>query len=531
MIGPYVIDRQGVVYAVSPKAMEGRLSAAARNLTDPAGKAFIYDMEGLLYELDMKTHEPTLVVARAAPGWHGKGMYSGQGVVVVANNGEHAAGLGRPAGTGYVWRGDAVSPDLPSDPMLLAGGTDYGHRVVHLAHESDATVTFTLEAGTGATWKPIAKVPVPANGYAFHVLPRDVDGDWVRVRSDRVATKVTALFQYGTRGGLTEDQRLFSALADVGSTEPWIGAVMRSGDGDSLPLDVLASEVDGTGRVAADRAWEVAVGRAPVARASDDPVAKMLREKAVPQSPDVSFDAASVILTEGSRRFRLPKPLDPQAAAAYEKAFATGWPRGLREVATERSLLNAAGTFYVLPRVSSGGAAKILPVCSHGKRITDFCSWRGLLVLGGVRQKAAALARNTTTTTSRVIGSTDETGMTSLGAAVWAGDIDELWRLPRPTGRGGPWHETAVEPGVPSDPYLMGGYDEKMLELSHVGVGAVRMIVEIDPAGDGTWFEYATLDVPAGKTVEHRFPSGFLAQWVRLRADTACQASALLTYR
>lgn len=76
-------------------------------------------------------------------------------------------------------------------------------------------------------------------------------------------------------------------------------------------------------------------------------------------------------------------------AADYEQPFATGWPRGLREVVTERSLLNAAGTFYVLPRVTSGGAAKIPPVCSHGKRITEFCSWRGLLVIGGVRQAAA----------------------------------------------------------------------------------------------------------------------------------------------
>jgi hypothetical protein len=91
VIGPYVIDRQGGVRAVSPTIMEGRLSAAAVHPRDPAGRVLIYDMEGLLHELDVRALEPQLLAARAAPGWHGKGMYSGQGVVVVANNGEHEA--------------------------------------------------------------------------------------------------------------------------------------------------------------------------------------------------------------------------------------------------------------------------------------------------------------------------------------------------------------------------------------------------------------------------------------------------------
>ncbi|NBW97670.1 MAG: hypothetical protein EBR28_13330 [Planctomycetia bacterium] len=237
-----------------------------------------------------------------------------------------------------------------------------------------------------------------------------------------------------------------------------------------------------------------------------------------------------MILTEGPKRFRLPKPLDAKVAAAYERPFATGWPRGLREVVTERSLLNAAGTFYVAPRVTSGGAAKILPVCSHGKRITDFCSWRGLLVLGGVRQAAKSQPPDGPPDTSRVIGSTDATGKRSLGPAVWVGDIDELWKLPKPTGRGGPWHETAVEPGVPSDPYLMGGYDRKRLAVTHDAARPVRIVVEIDPAGDGEWFAYSTLVVPVGEAITHEFPPGFLAQWVRLRADAACRATAVFTY-
>jgi hypothetical protein len=738
VIGPYVIDRQGTVRAVSPKIMEGRLSAAAAHPRDPAGKVLIYDMEGVLYELDVRSLEPHVLAARAAPGWHGKGMYAGQGVVIVANNGEHDAGgsvsekykpflyaipytrashdeagvlaewspadgetgwrlikrrqftdvtgpggihgppspdapiwtigwdeksvlllvrsasdaaagrepwhtfrlpkacssydgdhgwhtewprirevvpasagrpakflltmhggwydfpasfsaentqgirplcshlkitgdvapwtlggkpaivfgcddtaksgflsehqnacndlngrsnsnlwfttweglrqLSRPAGIGYVWRGDDVKAGAPSDPFLLAG--DYGPRVVHLAQGSDTAVTFTLSAGAGEVWTPMAQVTVPARGHAFHVLPADVAGDWVRVTLDHDAPAVTAVFRYGTRGGAVQDLGLFPALADVGSTQPWIGGVVRSGAGESLPLDVLATDVDAAGKPAAPRAWQVAVGRPPVELGDDDPSARLLREKAVPMSPDVSFDAASVILTEGKKVFRLPKPLDAAVSAAYEKPFATGWPRGLREVATERSLLNAAGTFYVLPRVTSGGAAKILPVCSHGKRITDFCSWRGLLVLAGIESNS-----------TRVIGSIDAIGNKAHGPAVWVGDIDELWRLPRPTGRGGPWHDTPVVPAAPSDPYLMGGYDTKALELEHDGSEPIKISIEVDPTGDGQWFPYTTLAVPPGSPTMHEFPTGFLCQWVRFKADSACRVTATLTYR
>ncbi len=749
VIGPYVIDAKRRVHAVSPTKMEGRLSAASRHPSDPEGKALVYDMEGLLYELDMKTHEPKLLVARAAPGWHGKGMYAGQDVVVVANNGEHdakwglkafepfayaiantraskdeagvlaewspaagakawrlikrrqftdvtgpggihgpprddaplwaigwdeksvlllvrsardaAAGrepwhtfrmpkacnsfdgdhgwhtewprirevvpaangkpakfiltmhggwydfpgtfsaestggirplcshlkitgdvapwtldgkpviafgcddaaksgfmseeqnprndltgrsnsnlwftsweglatLGRPAGTGYVWRREDVKAGVASDPLLLAGGSGYGHRVVHLAHESDSPVTFTLTAGAGDQWRPIASVTVPPRGYAFSVLPADVAGDWVRVALDRDAAGVTAVFRYGSRGGMQEEPGVFAALADVGSREPWVAAALRTGTSGSLPLEVLARDVDAAGRATEAATWRVAVGTAPEPLASGDPAAVLLRDKTAPTSPDVSFDAGSVILIEGKKVFRLPKPLDPAIAAAYEKPFATGWPRGLREVVTERSLLNAAGTFYVLPRVTSGGAAKIQPVCSHGKRITDFCSWRGLLVLGGVRQQAASETFAGTAAVSRVIGSSDPTGASSRGPAVWVGDIDELWKLPRPTGRGGPWHETAVQAGVPSDPYLMGGYDTKTLALSHDAGGPVSVTIEVDPTGDGVWFPYASISVPAGSPAVHRFPTGFLAQWVRFTTDSACRATAVLTY-
>lgn len=736
-IGPYLINADGNVHPVQPADMEGRISAQARHLTDPEHKIYVYDMEGLLYELDIPSRKATRLFARAVPGWHGKGAYSGQGVLVVANNGEHAAGsankfkpfdyvvpntrkryeeagalaewdgttwklirrrqftdvtgpggihgppspdsplwaigwdeksvllmvrsaadtkaarepwhtfrlpiacasytgdhgwhtewprireiaqaadgrparyiltmhggwyelpgtfsaedptglrpicshlkitgditpwhvngqdllvfgcddtaksgfktslqntrndlngrsnsnlwfttredlgeLGRPGGTAYVWRNEDVKAGVPSDSLLLAGGPDsFDSRVVHLAHGGDEPVTFTLEAGDGSEWHEAAKVAVPAKGYAFYVLPADVEGDWIRVVADRDASDMTVVFRYGTRGGQQVDPKFFDALVDATGDELWTAAVVRSGEREELPLDVLATHV-ADGNASPGRAFRIGMKDTYQLAAKplddDEPAAMFLRNKAIPESPTVEFDAASVILREGDRVFRLPKPLDPATAAVYEKPFASGWPRGLREVVTERAILNAAGSFYVLPRTTSGGAAKMQPVCSHGKRITDFCSWRGLLVLGGVRDMTIPHAR--------VMGWGKVPGGDS---PVWLGDVDEVWKFPKPTGRGGPWHSTAVAAGEPSDPYLMAGYDRKRLKVLHDAAEAVSVCVEIDPAGDGTWFPYATLAVPAGKTIEHAFPTGFSAHWVRLVADKSCAATATFTY-
>ena len=81
------------------------------------------------------------------------------------------------------------------------------------------------------------------------------------------------------------------------------------------------------------------VGRAVLAhRVGDDhDAAKLLRDKATPASPTVEFDAASVILREGKRVFRLPKPLAPAVAAAgraacarfSDEAFEEGFVRAL----------------------------------------------------------------------------------------------------------------------------------------------------------------------------------------------------------
>jgi hypothetical protein len=108
IIGPYLIDSERNVRVISPKLMPGRLTGNARHLSDPANKVYFATMEDGLFEVDVKTLEVTglikeiknkpkpgqteeknpATIQSTLPGYHGKGLYSGQGVVIIANNGE-----------------------------------------------------------------------------------------------------------------------------------------------------------------------------------------------------------------------------------------------------------------------------------------------------------------------------------------------------------------------------------------------------------------------------------------------------------
>ena len=119
LIGPYVIDAKGNVRVVSPAQMPGRLTGAARHLTDPANKVYVATMETGLYELDMRTLAVNTLIRESGmndkriaaylkkaglpwpdgwasaprtrvPGYHSKGLASGFGRVFISNNGENS---------------------------------------------------------------------------------------------------------------------------------------------------------------------------------------------------------------------------------------------------------------------------------------------------------------------------------------------------------------------------------------------------------------------------------------------------------
>ena len=97
VIGPYFIDKERNVRVIPPTKMPGRLTAAARHLTDPANRLYLLDMEGMLYDVDAHTLDVKKLFARMAPGAHCKGGYTGQGRLVMSNNGNIVANKAKPA--------------------------------------------------------------------------------------------------------------------------------------------------------------------------------------------------------------------------------------------------------------------------------------------------------------------------------------------------------------------------------------------------------------------------------------------------
>jgi len=169
----------------------------------------------------------------------------------------------------------------------------------------------------------------------------------------------------------------------------------------------------------------------------------------------------------------------------------------------------------VLPHKAAGGLGAMKPVCTHNKRITDFCSWRGMLVLAGARTDALP--------DGHCFKAAD-------GAGLWFGDVDDLWKMGKPRGRGGPWLDTSVEAHQHSDPYLMTGFDTKAIALSHDCQRSVTFAIEVDFLRGGTWKTYRKIRVPGGQAVSHKFPAGYSAHWLRVTCDHACIATAQLTY-
>ncbi len=696
LLGPYVISHAGQVRALDVQNIPGRYTAWATHLTDPDEKAYLFDMEGPIWEVDVRTLAGRRLFVKPAPGWHGKGAYTGQNRLVIANNGEHSAagdlprewelprekwpsggehlgvlaeydgtewrivqrrqfvevtgprgirGTFRPgdplwaigwdrrsvllalcdegewslyrlpkashamdpshgwytewprlrevsqnrallcmhgmfydfpldfhrsnafgirpiashlryvpdfcgwndrlvlaaddvsllenplagqsqsnlwfgrlddlhhwgAGSGYggVWLGDDVPAETPSDPYLFAG---FRGRMLHLAAAGGEPVDVMVEIdreGTGQ-WEVYGAVTIPSSGYTWRVFEDNEPGEWMRLSLSRPA-RVSAYFHYAAAEHREhpQDRELFAALRDNSSPgEPVL--VRPSSRNGRLELLCGAPPQPGstTAASASVRAFELD-GRMELTPLDDPAVVSQSLALLQAPAPAAMYDAVSaIVVTHDGRRLRLPRV-----------PGTSPFGRDLREVQSERSLAHIGNIFYEVPRGELGKHIleyrKMRPVAAHRQAISDFCNWRGMLVLAGVRDDAPL--------GGRIFGG-------AAGPKVWLGMVDDLWRLGKPVGEGGPWKDSPVAADVPSDPYLMTGFDRKRLALSHDADHPVRFRVEIDYSQRDFWKEYRTISVPPGETVEHQFPAGYSAHWVRLVADRDCRATAWLRY-
>lgn len=210
-------------------------------------------------------------------------------------------------------------------------------------------------------------------------------------------------------------------------------------------------------------------------------------------------------LVDGTwQRYRLP-----MASHALEQGWQTEWMR-IREVETEHYMLDIQGMFYELqPIAFEGRIWGVKPICQHLRTIPDYCSFRGLLAIGG--NETSPNGDN-----NAVVGQPQ--------SGIWFGKTDDLWSWGKPQGWGGPWRKDMVVAGTPSDPFLFTDFRRKMLHLTSEKNAEVE--IQVDFLGNGTWEKYETVQISGGGYRPVLFEDAFSAQWVRLVPSTSCKMTA-----
>jgi hypothetical protein len=413
--------------------------------------------------------------------------------------------LGPVMGSGGVWVNEAIQADSPSEPFLFAG---FSKRSLFLIHDTPGVVRFHLEVdekGDGK-WKKIRSLPVEGNKPQCIELAADIPGEWIRIRAIQACSNVTAWFFYSAEDNRsTKNDAVFAGLAG-GDARESLGGFLRTRGGDKKTLGLLTTKLYGD-KSDPNGVYELDA-ELHLTRVDDPALQKEL--EAVSDIPQgiLQHDAASAIYRDPEgRAWRLPRCND--SFAGSERL------RIAREVCTERDLFNCGGTFYELPAENAGGISKVRPIATHELKIQDYCSYRGLLVMTGI---------NGGENNPRIVRSSDGQ------AAVWLGAADDLWKLGKPRGHGGPWMHSPVSAGMPSDPFLLRGFDRKRLDLSIEGGTEVDVTLEVDITGDGSWAVVEKFKVQPGKKLEYVFPPWFQAYWGRLISSKDTLASAQFTY-
>jgi hypothetical protein len=379
--------------------------------------------------------------------------------------------LGPAHASGAVWLHDSVKAGDLSDPFLVAG---WKHRSVwHIDHATGESKRIEI---TG-------------------------DDEWLRVKAEKDFKDFSVLITLSNGETRTnEPDAIFDGIARIGDENAQTGLFRPRGENKRT---LSFATKDGYYEMGADLAL----------KRVEDAKAKAFVEKAVALPKNViTLDEASVLVVDDrGRRWRLPR-----ASKAYDAATNAGELRICREVATERDMLSACGTFFELPAENADGFAKIRPICSHDLRVTDFGGYRGLFIMSGIKPDAQA--------SDHILRSDDGK------AALWAGALDDLWKLGKPRGEGGPWKATKANAGQKSDPYLMWAYDQRTLTLSHDQNEPVSFHIELDLTGTGLWVTHKHHEVSPGEETALTFDPAIQARWLRVTADKACAATAWLKY-
>ena len=420
---------------------------------------------------------------------------------------DNLCGLSEPLGFGGVWSHENVYCNEPSEPFFVGG---FDVRTLHIVNGDCYDADFRIECDKDGwdTWVPIMTVRVPGSqGYRQVALDLPEGAEWVRIVPEYDITSCSAFFHLRKAADVPVDESLRIGLQTATSEGRFFGGRLRPIEGREMRLRYFATD-RGAAKEGAARTYEIGGEMVLEPAATPDPM------------PDTEAGAGfDPIIRDTGHSYAIIAPDGgTYHVAKNEPCFDGLDDRLIREVVTERSMLLLGGTFFELPRPSSGGVLKLKPVATPGLRITDLCSWRGMLVMTGV----TAGDNHAAGVSSHIIRAADGTGL-------WFGNIDDLWRMGSPRGTGGPIRDAFLYKNQASEPFLLLGYRKIALTLEHDNHEAVRFTVDVDFAGDGSFAAWGAFEAPAGEETTFAFPAEFCAHWARVRPAADCRASATFT--
>src|SRR5690606_17360239 len=286
-------------------------------------------------------------------------------------------------------------------------------------------------------WSHLRTITLEPNETKLIIFEPEEKGEWIRLRSNRNTNATATFFYTGDVDKQNVPNSIFDGLSSIRDSRSVGGLLYGLGD-NKRTLGIAVQEFQ--------RASSTEIGyyeldeNLNLIKKDDPQIHSFIKDNfTIPEGifeKAVQVEESSVLIVDDKgRRWRLPL-----GDNEYTDLTNAATMRICREVVTERDLFNCHGTFYELPAESADGYAKIRPISSHNLFVNDYASYRGLLLMTGIKPDA--------NDSEHIIRSNDGK------AAVWAGVIDDLWKLGKPIGHGGPWKDTPAKPGIPSDPYL-----------------------------------------------------------------------------
>jgi hypothetical protein len=210
----------------------------------------------------------------------------------------------------------------------------------------------------------------------------------------------------------------------------------------------------------------------------------------------LGYDSFSALLNvwQANRwqRYRLPHAaaLQPQPG------------QRICEIGEGKWLLRIAGTFFLVELGADSAVPSVLPLSHSPEPIRDFCQYRDQIVLAGGSAGQSLL---------RLVSQT------------------ELALGPKPHGQATLWRKTALAEGFLSEPVATAGYARRTLHFTNHTQESHLVDIEVDPTGKGQFHGLVRVEVPPLAYLQHIFPAGYSAKWIRVKSIETGNLTAELT--